>query len=187
MRVVITTSSLSMGVDFPHVKYAVHFGQSRNLSSHLQEAGRAGRDGSHCYNIVMCLPKNLTHCEKPVKDAIKKGLTSCAREAFLQDFEENIQPLQPLHDCCSVCHQLCKCNGEDSCSRPLHPFDSLPESEDSSVSLRTVTDNDKECLASSLQELRLSLSCLGNFLMDFLMSAYKQLWRTQTTFSAYLT
>ena len=44
IRVVIGSTSLSMGVDFPHVRYVVHFGPSKNLTSHLQEAGRAGRD-----------------------------------------------------------------------------------------------------------------------------------------------
>ena len=41
-RLVFASTSLSMGVDFPHVRYVIHYGLSRNLTSHLQEAGRGG-------------------------------------------------------------------------------------------------------------------------------------------------
>ena len=34
-RVVTAYTSLCMGVDFPNVKYAVHFGPGRSLSDHL--------------------------------------------------------------------------------------------------------------------------------------------------------
>ncbi|XP_068720435.1 ATP-dependent DNA helicase RecQ-like [Montipora capricornis] len=52
--VVFATTSLSMGVDFPFVKYVVRYGPSNNLTSHLQEAGRAGRNGQQAYNTTVC-------------------------------------------------------------------------------------------------------------------------------------
>ena len=55
-RIVIASTSLSMGVDFPNVTYVIHFGPARDLVSHLQEAGRAGRNGvSQAHNIIICL------------------------------------------------------------------------------------------------------------------------------------
>ena len=52
-RVVIASTSLSMGVDFPHVRYVIHFGPGRTLSHHLQQAGRAGRDSKKAHNVIL--------------------------------------------------------------------------------------------------------------------------------------
>ncbi|XP_068671112.1 ATP-dependent DNA helicase RecQ-like [Montipora foliosa] len=51
-RIVIANTSLRMGVDFPSVTYVIHFDPARDLVSHLQEAGRAGRDGGTQYHCV---------------------------------------------------------------------------------------------------------------------------------------
>ncbi|XP_068686782.1 putative ATP-dependent DNA helicase Q1 [Montipora foliosa] len=53
VRVVCASTSLSMGVDFKHVQYVVHYGPSKNLISHLQEAGRAGRDGREAFHTSL--------------------------------------------------------------------------------------------------------------------------------------
>ena len=98
-RVAIASSSLSMGVDFPNVKYVIHFGPSKSLSSQLQEAGRAGRDGSEAFNIIMYLPKHIRNCERQVKHAIKSGEKSCVRQALLAHFDKDIKPNVPLHAC----------------------------------------------------------------------------------------
>ena len=45
VRVVVATSALSMGVNFPDVMYVIHFGPARSTVDHIQEAGRAGRNG----------------------------------------------------------------------------------------------------------------------------------------------
>ena len=44
VRVVVATSALSMGVNFPDVTYVIHFGPARSTVDHIQEAGRAGRN-----------------------------------------------------------------------------------------------------------------------------------------------
>lgn len=49
VRLVFASTSLSMGIDFPHVRYVVHYGPSRSLASHLQEAGRGGRYGNKLF------------------------------------------------------------------------------------------------------------------------------------------
>ena len=41
-RVAIATTALSMGVNFPDVRYIVHFGPARTLLDFHQQAGRAG-------------------------------------------------------------------------------------------------------------------------------------------------
>ncbi|KAJ7331117.1 hypothetical protein OS493_020819 [Desmophyllum pertusum] len=74
-----------MGVDFQHVKYVVHYGPSNNLTGHLQEAGRAGRDGEEAYHITVYHGRHLTTCEADIKAAVRKSLKSCCRVAFLEN------------------------------------------------------------------------------------------------------
>jgi hypothetical protein len=157
VRVVIASSSLSMGIDFPNVKYVIHFGPSRSLTGQLQEAGRAGRDGSSAYSIITYLPKHMKCCDKQVKEALKAGQNSCIRKALLSPFDENVSSNDPQHTCCNVCHSLCKCDGE-SCSVPLFPFDIPPkEDECSHTFIRAVSNEDRECLEDALKELLVTL------------------------------
>jgi superfamily II DNA helicase RecQ len=158
-RVAIASSSLSMGVDFPNVKYVIHFGPSKTLTGQLQEAGRAGRDGSEAFNIIMYLPKHLKNCEKQVKQFIHTGEKTCVRQALLYSFDNNILPNEPLHACCNICHMQCKCQG-DECDVPLYRFDEpISHQEDMQmVSIRFVSEDDKECLKSALDELHVTLA-----------------------------
>ena len=77
VRVVLTTTTLSMGVDFPNVKYVINYGPLSNLTSHLQEAGRGGRDGNQAYRITVYQGRHLTTCEADIKNAVKNLLKSC--------------------------------------------------------------------------------------------------------------
>ena len=130
VRVAIASSSLGMGVDFPCVTYVIHFGPSRMLSEHLQMAGRVGRDGSQSYSLTVFVPKHLIHCDKQVRKVVKCALNSCARMALVKSFDEDIIPVNPLHNCCSFCHKQCECSGEGKCSIPKPVFDNLPEHEE---------------------------------------------------------
>lgn len=53
IRLVVTTTALSMGVNFPDICYVVNWGPARNLLDHHQEAGRAGRDGKQSDIVVI--------------------------------------------------------------------------------------------------------------------------------------
>ena len=46
-RVLVSTTALCMGVNFPDVRYIVNWGPTRCVLDQDQEAGRAGRDGNH--------------------------------------------------------------------------------------------------------------------------------------------
>ena len=39
IRVVLASSALSMGINFPDVKYVIHMGPARTVVDHIQEAG----------------------------------------------------------------------------------------------------------------------------------------------------
>ncbi|CAB3977906.1 Hypothetical predicted protein [Paramuricea clavata] len=44
-RIAVTTTALSVGVNFPDVRYIVHWGPPRDLLDYHQKSGHAGRDG----------------------------------------------------------------------------------------------------------------------------------------------
>lgn len=44
-RVAIASNALCMGINFPDVRYIIHWGPPRNLLNYHQQSGRAGRDG----------------------------------------------------------------------------------------------------------------------------------------------
>ena len=158
VRMVFATTSLSMGIDFPHVKlYVIHYGPSNNLTSHLQEAGRGGRNGNQAFHITLYHGRLIT-CEGDIKTAVKHSLKSCCRVEFLRSFDETVSALEPLHDCCSVCHQSCNCLG-DSCGKVVPEFDFVPESVEDVKKSRDVSENDKECVKEALKEVQRSLSC----------------------------
>ena len=166
VRVVFASTSLSMGVDFPHVRYVLHYGPSRNLTSHLQEAGRGGRDGKQAFHLTIYHGRHLTACEKDIKRAVTTSTNSCCPVSFLKDFDDEVCPLSPLHDCCNVCHKACMCNADaSSCSQPVPAFNYLPESLDHDGQRRGVSVEERECLHSALKEMQLSLSCQAKLTM----------------------
>ena len=86
-RVAIASTSLSMEIDFPHVRYVIHFEPGRTLTDHLQQAGRAGRDSQNAYNIVMYMGKHPRQCEVAVRDVVKKSV--CIRKLLLCHFTDD--------------------------------------------------------------------------------------------------
>ena len=53
IRLVVASTALSMGVNFPDIRYIINWGPARNLLDHHQEAGRAGRDGKQSDIVVI--------------------------------------------------------------------------------------------------------------------------------------
>lgn len=154
-RIVIASTSLSMGVDFPNVTYVIHFGPARDLVSHLQEAGRAGRDGvSQAHNIIVYLGKHKVLCAKEMTKVLNsKG---CIRKAILSSFEDETN-IEPKHNCCNRCHAECTCGIGGSCTQPLPDFDKPPVVENYTGPTRNVTDEDRKCLRAALSEMKASL------------------------------
>jgi len=66
-RVVIASTALSMGVNFPDVRYVIHWGPARNLLDYHQESGRGGRDGKQTQVLSICYGQQVSLCEQDVK------------------------------------------------------------------------------------------------------------------------
>ncbi|XP_015758777.1 PREDICTED: ATP-dependent DNA helicase RecQ-like [Acropora digitifera] len=67
-RVVIASTALSMGVNFPDVRYVIHWGPARNLLDYHQESGRGGRDGKQTQVLTIYYGQQVSFCEQDVKN-----------------------------------------------------------------------------------------------------------------------
>ena len=126
----IATSALSMGVNFPDVKYIVQYGPARSLVDHIQEAGRAGRNGEKADAITIYYGQQLATREKVVKDFVKTD--GCLRKGIFMP-DPDVEFVTPMHECCAMSEHDCKCSG-DGCSRIHQPFD-CKDSDNSTTSL----------------------------------------------------
>ena len=115
VKVVVATSALSMGVNFLDVKFVIHIGPARSTVDHIQEAGRAGRNGKPAH-IVIIYHGNQSN--KSVKTFCK---ISCIGKALFEEYAA-VESFTCLHDCCSDCEKKCLCGGGE-CKREAFPFD----------------------------------------------------------------
>lgn len=151
-RVVVATTALCMGVNFPDIRYIISWGAARSLLDFHQEAGRAGRDGVLSHVVIIYHGQQVGPCEKEVKHFIRT--TGCLRVGAYQSLDKNIKSLSPLHNCCSFCSTVCKCNG-DSCSAESLSFEvesKLPE-EAVVHKTRDITTCDRRDLHDALKEV----------------------------------
>ncbi|XP_078353782.1 ATP-dependent DNA helicase RecQ-like [Oculina patagonica] len=154
-RVVVATCALGMGVNFPNVQYVVHYGPPQTVTEIIQQAGRAGRSGQQSYSFVYSTKRQLSDCDKDVKDLVKSE--SCMREKLYGHFDETVSSKEPGHLCCSVCQRKCQCSLDGSCNGD-ELVDSVTQ-EDVSVSdptdqQRNLNDQDKSDLRLALFELK---------------------------------
>ena len=108
VRVVVASTALSMGVNFPDIRYVVNWGPARSLLDQHQEAGRAGRDGKPSHVLIIYHGQQLSHCEMEIKEFVKTK--DCLRVAAYKPLDASIQPQKPAHSCCSFCASSCDCN-----------------------------------------------------------------------------
>ena len=114
-RVVIATTALGMGLNFPNIGHVVMYGAPEDPEDIVQQVGRAGRNGLQSH-AVLIKKKSGFVVDTAVKELIKTGSKGCFRKALYGQFDANIQSLQPGHLCCTFCHKSCSCVADDSAS-----------------------------------------------------------------------
>lgn len=186
-RVVIATSALSMGVNFPNIRFVVHWGPAHNLLDHHQQSGRAGRDGLTSDVVVIYHGHQLNHVESDVKTFVQSK--ACLRVSSYKPLDPNVQPLTPLHNCCSNCRKNCTC-GDNDCGQPSLPFLLTSEVAEPEVPsrCRMLTTDDKNDLKEALIELKGEVegpgalfACTGfcNELIDDIVSRSQHIFTIQ--------
>ena len=108
-RIVLATTALSMGVNFPTIRQVIMFGPPRTILDFHQEAGRAGRDGKLSEVILYYHGQQSSQCESEIKEFLREK--GCIRVAAYMSLDKEVTPLEPGHQCCSSCALECKCGG----------------------------------------------------------------------------
>lgn len=151
-RIVVATTSLCMGVNFPDIRYIINWGPPRSILDQHQQSGRAGRDGQQSHVVVIYHGQQASPCEREVKEFIRAE--GCLRVSAYISLDSEIKPSRVQHDCCSNCARECKCDGE-RCKQELLPFDKNLEEKSVFQDLpkRTVSAEDKADLKNALVEV----------------------------------
>ena len=110
-RVVVATTALGLGLNFPNVRHVIMYGVPEDLEGIVQQAGRAGRDGSQSHAAVYVV-KQHKRTDEGVKGVLLKSKTQCFRKALYSRFEEGTTSVEPGHLCCTYCHSICSCPSE---------------------------------------------------------------------------
>ena len=161
-RVVIATSALSMGVNFPDVRYVVMYGPPRNLLDFHQQAGRAGRDGTLAHTVLFYYGQQVAHVEHEIREFLNSAC--CFRVASYKKFDKDITPHSPGHMCCNICSETCACGSFD-CQQVYVPHEQCSAIDESTSSLRRcVTEEDKELLRDALESHQAHLSTSGTII-----------------------
>ena len=90
-----------------------------------------------------------------MKNSIK--VSTCVHVAFLKHFVDAVDSLKDGHDCCSICHQMCKCSGE-KCNVNVPPFEETVVSEIAPDGEGTISE-DVSDLKLALHELQEKPDC----------------------------
>ncbi|XP_074620808.1 ATP-dependent DNA helicase RecQ-like [Acropora palmata] len=150
-RVVIASTALSMGVNFPDVRYVIHWGPARNLLDYHQESGRGGRDGKQTQVLTIYYGQQVSFCEQDVKNFLQTD--GCYRTEAYKPFDKKIQPHQPGHDCCKNCAQTCNCL-DTGCNVTAPAFEREPEATAEQPCItRPISLKDREDLRDALNEV----------------------------------
>lgn len=160
-RVIIATSALSMGVNFPNIRFVVHWGPARNLlSGRAGQSGRAGRDGLTSDVVVIYHGHQLIHCEEDVKSFVPSN--GCLRVSSYKPLDPNVQPLTPSHSCYSNCRESCMCSDND-CEQPPLPFitETVVAETEVPSRCRMLTSTDRDYLKDALIELKAEIEGCG--------------------------
>ena len=172
-RVVVATSALSMGVNFPDVKYVIMYGPPRNLLDFHQQAGRAGRDGTLAHTVLFYYGQQIAHVENEMREFLQSS--DCFRVASYSKVDKDIIPLSPGHICCNTCSKGCEC-GSLECKVVQIPHEQTTITGDANLHVsplrRAVNGEDRDLLKDALQAHQTQFPTSGDITAFGLLSGY---------------
>jgi hypothetical protein len=118
--VIIATSALGIGFDYPHVRWVIHIDAPSETSAFSQESGRAGRDGGKASSIVLLhsgWKPQIDGSLSPDREAMQLYLTQqyCSRGVLSQFLDD-----QPNWRWCMTGEEVCQvCREPHAEARPL--------------------------------------------------------------------
>ncbi|KFY23902.1 hypothetical protein V491_02362 [Pseudogymnoascus sp. VKM F-3775] len=108
--VIVATSALGIGFDYPFVRWVVHVDAPQKMSDFSQESGRAGRDGSKASSIILLRSTwaaQTSGCLSPDQEAMDVYLMQehCSRGVLSQflDAEADWRWCMQGEEACQVC------------------------------------------------------------------------------------
>lgn len=110
IRVVLCSTSFSMGLDVKEVSTVIHYGPANDIDDYMQEVGRCGRDETQQSHAILIKYKRCLGSQNITKEMKTYVLSdSCRRVHLLVPFTDTAAPLLPKHACCDICSIMCKC------------------------------------------------------------------------------
>lgn len=107
LRVIIATTSFSMGIDIPDIRQVIHWNPPAEVEQYVQEIGRAGRDGKDSEATLM-FDKANRYTTLAMK-MYAECKTECRRKNLFGNFIKYDHNTDPHCKCCDVCEMICDC------------------------------------------------------------------------------
>lgn len=153
-RVVVATTALGMGLNFPNVSHVVMFGAPGDLEAVVQQVGRAGRNGQQAHAIIYNTGQYFK-VDKDVKELLSVFKKTYIRKFLYAHFETEPSHVEPGHQCCTFCHTVCSCTS-GICTEPTPNYEQITDQPVSVIS-RQVDEKNRSFIADFLNDYRSSL------------------------------
>ncbi|XP_061191020.1 ATP-dependent helicase wrn-1-like [Saccostrea echinata] len=130
IRVLIATSAAGMSVNYRGINNAVHYSPPKDMDSFVQQLGRAGRDGSQSFHLLIYNSRHTRKLELDMKNYIE-NVDKCRRLQMLESYDSFPNAKVVKHLCCDICLRNCECN-DKCCLLYQHPYNLFQSDDDSS-------------------------------------------------------
>ncbi len=157
IRVLICTTAAGMGLNFSTVNYIIHYGPPYTADSLIQHMGRAGRDGSQSFHLLLYTGRQ----KRGVDDEVLSYIASSdCRRKQLMSYYGGIANELINHLCCDNCAATCAC-GEDDCALwKTFPLLTLSPQYDSENDEQPGDSRKRAASTSQINQLECKLSAL---------------------------
>lgn len=108
LRLIIATTSFSMGIDIPDVRQVIHWSPPSDVEQYIQEIGRAGRDRNDS-SAILLFDKPNRFTQKSMRE-YAENKTECRRLNLFSHFikYEHVDDIRKCK-CCDICELSCEC------------------------------------------------------------------------------